>query len=132
MWRDICATNGPVVREMIDRYVRCLQELQGRIGEEALGEDFGYANRVRGSIPKDSKGFLHVLHEVLVLAEDRPGIIADIAGALAGERINLNDIEVLKVREGEGGTLRLGFDTRQAAERAIDILSKKGYQVRMR
>ncbi len=132
MWRDICATNGPVLREMIDRYVRCLQELQERIGDDALGGDFNYANRVRGSIPKDSKGFLHALHEILVVAEDRPGVIADIAGALAGEGINLNDIEVLKVREGEGGTLRLGFDTRQAAERAIEILSRKGYSVRWR
>lgn len=132
MWRDICTTNGPVIREMIDRYVRRLLDLRDRIGEDALGEDFNYANRVRGGIPKDSKGFLHALHEILVVAEDRPGVIADIAGALAGEGINLNDIEVLKVREGEGGTLRLGFDTRQAAERAVEILSKKGYSVRLR
>jgi prephenate dehydrogenase len=132
VWRDICATNGPVIREMIDRYVRSLLELRDRVGDDALGEDFGFANRVRGSIPKDSKGFLHALHEILVVAEDRPGVIADIAGALAGEGINLNDIEVLKVREGEGGTLRLGFDTRQAAERAVEILSKKGYSRRLR
>ena len=132
MWRDICATNGPVIREMIDLYIRSLQALRDRIGQETFGDDFGFANRVRGSIPKDSKGFLHALHEILVVAEDRPGVIADIAGALAGEGINLNDIEVLKVREGEGGTLRLGFDTRQAAVRAVEILSKKGYSVRLR
>lgn len=132
MWRDICATNGPVIREMINRYVQRLIDLRDRVGDDALGEDFGYANRVRGGIPKDSKGFLHVLHEILVVAEDRPGVIADIAGALAGEGININDIEVLKVREGEGGTLRLGFDTRRAAERAVEILSRKGYSVRLR
>ena len=132
MWRDICSTNAPVIRDMIDRYVRSLLELRDRIGVEALGDDFAFANRVRGSIPKDSKGFLHVLHEILVVAEDRPGVIADIAGALAGEGINVNDIEVLKVREGEGGTLRLGFDTRQAARRAVEILSKKAYSVRLR
>ena len=27
--------------------------------------------------------------------------------------INIQDIEVLKVREGEGGTIRMGFDTQK-------------------
>ena len=54
------------------------------------------------------------------------------ATALAEDDINIDDIEVLKVREGEGGTIRMGFDTRETAERAISILQASGYRARMR
>ena len=44
--------------------------------------------------------------------------------------ININDIEVLKVREGEGGTLRLGFDSEESADYAVVLLNEIGYRVR--
>ena len=37
------------------------------------------------------------------------------------EGINIKDIEVLKVREGEGGTIRMGFGQQEEAERSVDI-----------
>ena len=130
VWEDICATNADEIRGMIDRYIAALQDLQGRLEEEQLKADFDFANEIRGAMPRDSKGFIHALHEVLVLAEDRPGVIAEIGQALGKEGVNINDIEVIKVREGEGGTLRLGFDSVEGAEKAIEILEKIGYIAR--
>jgi len=132
MWRDICQTNTDSIGEMIDLYVKALTDLRDLIGQESLSHEFAYANRVRDGIPRDTKGFLHPLHEVMLSVEDRPGVIADVASLLAGEDINIADIEVLKVREGEGGTIRLGFGRRKAAEQALSLLEKAGYRVRMR
>ena len=132
MWRDICLTNAAPIREMIDLYIESLSAIRSAVDRDALEPAFDYANRIRGQIPKDSKGFLHPLHEILLLAEDRPGVIAHVARTLAGENININDIEVLNVREGEGGTIRLGFDSRLCAEQAAGALGKAGYSVRMR
>jgi prephenate dehydrogenase len=128
VWEDICRTNADQIRRMIDGYIETLQDVRDRLEEASLGEDFGFANRVRGSIPRDAKGFIHTLSELRVLAEDRPGVIAQIATALSSEKININDIEVLKVREGEGGTLRLGFDSEKAADRALEVLKRMAYQ----
>ena len=130
MWRDICRTNADQIRAMIDRYIAVLEDVRDRIEEESLHRDFSYAREIRAKIPMDAKGFIHTLFEILVVAEDRQGVIAEIAAALAGERININDIEVMKVREGEGGTIRLGFDSEDACERAMEILSGLGYQAR--
>lgn len=130
MWEDICATNADEIRGMIDRYTAVLEDVKERLEEQSLGADFDFANEIRGSIPRDSKGFIHVLHEVLVLAEDRPGVIAEIGGALGEAGVNINDIEVMKVREGEGGTLRLGFDSAEGAEKAIGILAGVGFAAR--
>lgn len=132
MWRDICRTNADPICEMIDAYLDALTKIRGRIADEALSQDFDYANRIRGGIPKDSKGFLNPLHEILLVVADRPGVIADVASRLSAEDINIEDIEVLKVREGEGGTIRMGFNKQSDAERAVEILSGAGYQVRLR
>ena len=63
---------------MIDRYIAALADVRARLEAAELKADFDFANEIRGSIPRDSKGFIHVLHEILVLAEDRPGVIAEI------------------------------------------------------
>jgi len=128
VWEDICATNGDALRSMLDRYLAVLADLRDRL--PALGDDFACANRVREAIPRDAKGFIHRLFELLVVAEDRPGVLAEITGALAAAQINISDIEIMKVREGIGGTIRLGFDTESAADRALGCLARLGYQAR--
>ncbi len=130
VWQDIYATNADQVRAMIDRYMAVLKDARERLEDGSLVEDFAYANRVRGSIPRDAKGFIHALYEILVVAEDKPGVIAEIAAALEGEGININDIEVMKVREGEGGTLRLAFANDEAAGQALVVLEGIGYGAR--
>jgi prephenate dehydrogenase len=132
VWEDICQTNADQIRAMIDRYIDQLGQLRSRVEDASLGDNFSYANRVRDGLPRDAKGFIHTLHEVLVVAEDRPGIIAEMSVALAKASVNINDIEVVKVREGEGGTIRLGFDSGEAAARALEILADLGYQARRR
>jgi prephenate dehydrogenase len=128
VWQDICATNGDQLGAMLDRYAAVLADVRARLPD--LERDFDQANGIRDSIPRDAKGFLHRLFELLVVAEDRPGVLAEIATALSAEQININDIEIMKVREGVGGTIRLGFDTEAAAERALACLRRIGYQAR--
>ncbi|MDP2982125.1 MAG: prephenate dehydrogenase [Candidatus Latescibacter sp.] len=132
VWDDICSTNDDAIREAIDRFIGQLLKVRDRIGTPALGEDFEIANITRATIPKDTKGFLKTLSEILVVVEDKPGVIAKIATQLAISDININDIEVLKVREGEGGTLRLAFEREQEAVEAIDLLEQIGYRARLR
>jgi prephenate dehydrogenase len=132
MWDDIFRTNDDMVREMADRFIEQLQKVRGRIGASALGEDFEVANVTRASIPKDSKGFLRPLFDILVVVEDKAGVIAQIASELALHEININDIEVVKVREGEGGTLRLSFEREREATRAVELLGLLGYKARLR
>ena len=131
VWEDICSTNADSIRTLIDRFTAMLGDVRARVGDESLRTDFDFANEKRASIPLDAKGFLHRLHEILVVAEDKPGVIAEIAGSLAAENLNINDIEVMKVREGQGGTIRLGFDSPEAAEKSLAVLRSLGYQARL-
>jgi prephenate dehydrogenase len=132
MWDDIFRTNDDVVKEMIDTFIRELSELRDHIGTPSLGEDFEVANITRATIPKDTKGFMSTLFDVLVVVEDKPGVLSEISSELSRVNINIRDIEVLKVREGEGGTIRLAFDKEEVAREAVRRLEAIGYTVRMR
>ncbi|MBN1291657.1 MAG: prephenate dehydrogenase [Candidatus Latescibacteria bacterium] len=132
MWDDICRTNDNDIKQAIDFFIERLEQLKMRIGTPSLSEDFEVANITRATIPKDTKGFMRPLFEVLVVVEDRPGVIAEIASELLKSDINIKDIEVVKVREGEGGTLRLAFEGETTAQQAIKHLTGIGFVARMR
>jgi len=83
-------------------------------------------------MPMSNKGFVGPQSDIIVLTKDRPGMIADMSSALAGEHINIKDIEVLKVREGDAGSIRLSFESPAIAGKAVSILSAHGFIARER
>ncbi|GAW93223.1 prephenate dehydrogenase [Calderihabitans maritimus] len=93
---------------------------------------FRQAQEIRSSIPRKLKGILPAVYELVVTVPDRPGMIAEIGRLLGDEGINIIDIEILRVREGEGGTIRLGFQTEEAVEEALRILRDNGIIVKRR
>lgn len=132
VWRDIIGTNRDVIQDLLARYAARVQQTINEVANDGLAPRFESAGDTRREIPRDTKGFLTKLWDVLVVVEDQPGVIVDICAPLAEKGINVQDIEVLKVREGEGGTLRLAFRTREHAETAIAELTARGRTARMR
>ncbi len=132
MWHDILFTNKDVVDQVLDRCIQELNRMKEQLKTDSLKDVFDSASQTRASIPSRNKGFISALHEVLVMTRDQPGIIASIANTIAQKDINIKDIEVLKVREGEGGTIRLGFESAETARRAAELLRDSGFSARER
>lgn len=133
MWKDILTGNAPhiqrILREMartLDRYGKDLRSERSR---KIFLHRFTGAKSLRDAIPKNSKGFLHPLHEVYVTVDDKPGVLSRLTAALYKAKINIKDIELLKIRDGRGGTFRLSFDSKLAAGSARKVLKKKGIKV---
>ena len=82
MWNDIFRTNDDAVKEAVDTFIDHLKKIRNCIGTQELGVNFKEANLARAIIPKDSKGFLRTLYDVLVVVEDKPGELAQISGKL--------------------------------------------------
>ena len=61
--------------------------------------------------------------------EDKPGMISKISTALYKNGINIKDIELLKIREGTGGTFRLSFESSEEASKAKNIIKESGFKV---
>lgn len=132
IWRDICATNPDQITSLIDLFIASLQELRAEVGKESLATRFERSARSRALIHRDSKGFINRVWQVIVTAPDEVGVILGIAKGLAESSINIKDIEVLKVREGEGGTIMLGFSGREERAEAIRVLRVLGFPCRER
>jgi len=65
--------------------------------------------------------------DISIVIEDKPGMIASIATILADEKINIKDIEILKIREGDAGTMRLAFETAKDREAALLLLAQNSF-----
>ncbi len=130
VWKDILKTNREEILSTIDEFIGILGEMRSRIGQPGMETLFENASRHRLSIPKDTKGFLKPHYDVLVRVEDKPGVISTISTALSGESINIKDIEILKVREGEAGTLRLSLESPEMRDRTLQLLNAIGYQAK--
>lgn len=132
LWHDILLTNKNAIRPLLENLRAILAEMENGLMNDGLENAFNEAARTRREIPLGTKGFITEPNDILVVAKDQPGIIAELAAALAGERINIKDIEVLKVREGEAGTIRLAFESGEVAQRAVLLLTKRGFIARER
>ncbi len=132
MWKDIIESNRRSIRKTVEEYGAYLLDIAGDLEAEALKGLFDRAAFFRSGIPQDTKGFLKPLAELLVVVEDRPGVILAVSRPLADAGINIKDIEVLKVREGEGGTFRLAFEDDETSRKAMAVLRENGFEVRLR
>jgi len=135
MWRDIFATNKDQVIKLIRSFRQELDSFEGLVaaGDSwAIQEYLEQAKTVRSTIPSRTKGYLPRLFEIVLTAPDQPGVIADFTSHLAKAGINICDLEILRVREGEGGTIRVAFAVKEEREAALLALRGKGYTVRER
>jgi prephenate dehydrogenase len=70
--------------------------------------------------------------EITVDVEDKPGIIASIAVALAARDINIKNIGINHVREEDEGALLIRFESPEERDFATDVLTGAGYGVKCR
>ncbi|SMB98332.1 prephenate dehydrogenase [Thermanaeromonas toyohensis ToBE] len=135
MWRDIYLSNAQVLLNILEAWEQEIRRLATLIREhdgQGLLEALEYARSWRNQIPARQKGLLPTLHEIVITVPDRPGVIGFVGQILGQEGINISDIEILRVREGEGGSIRLGFTSSSAAEQALQVLRRHGITARWR
>ncbi len=127
IWRDILATNAERIEQALKDMVRELSRLRETL-RGGLEEEFVRARALRASIPKRAKGFSGEFPSVRVVVPDRIGALAEVTGALGKAGINIKDLELMRVREGIGGTFRIYVERHQEAEEAVRVLRAAGYE----
>lgn len=135
VWHGIIFGNLDQVLKAIDSFQNELIHLKELLiaGEQDLFDQFlNQAREIRLQIPAKNKGFLSLLHEMVVTIEDRPGTIVDVLRFLADAGLNIKDIEILRIREGIGGTLRLALESDEAVNQGIEVLESHGFRVKKR
>jgi prephenate dehydrogenase len=132
IWEDILQTNSDMIGSYIDAYIEELQRVKEALANNEMRSIFSQSASNRLSIPRDTRGFFRPHYDISIVVQDQPGMIATIANALAEKNINIKDIEVLKIRENEGGTMRLAFASEVDREMALALLKSRGLECRKR
>lgn len=135
MWRDIFLANREPVLELISRFKQTLTEVEELVAKadgESICQRLKQAGELRRQVPAQLKGYWPELYEIVITVPDRPGMIAHVAAILAEQNLNIADIEILRVREGEGGTIRLGFTAPGSDEAAVALLNSRGISAKKR
>ncbi len=131
IWRDIISLNKDKIEEALDRFINELVKYKDYIQNneiENFKSEFELAFSLRNEIPSGKKGFINPLYDIFIIVEDKPGVLSKISTALYQGGLNIKDIELLRVREGIGGTFRLSFGTEKDAKKAIEIITSLGYK----
>jgi len=133
LWRGIFAANRSELLAQLDTFSGVLAGLRAQLaaGEDgAVEQALVRARDIRDGLPKSARGLVGATYDVIMRVPDRPGILAQVTGVLAEQKINIIDIEVLKVREGCEGSIRLSFLRQDERERALAELRAVGIEVR--
>lgn len=133
-WGPILRDNREAVLEAVGRYSAVLEDVRSALEGDVsdLEGAFDRAGQTRASLPSSSKGSLAPLADVVVWADDRPGFLHSLTGVVAEAGLNLRDAELLRVRTGEIGTFRFGFETPHDANAAVSALLEAGYRAERR
>ncbi len=130
VWRDICISNRWALIPAVKKYIKSLEKLEKLLGEpdsDAIYEFLTQSRDYRQAIPHRGRGILPDLFELIVLLRDTPGAIGRLTTLLGEEGINIDAIEILHVRELSGGSLRLGFRSKEQQKKAVQLLNNHHY-----
>lgn len=132
VWEPILRTNRKNLELILPAFRRELEVLEEDLLEDGGERFFQEANALRARFKAPRKGFSSPTTEILVDLEDRPGAMLAALQPLSGAGVNILDLEILKVREGEEGVLMMGFRKAAEADQALEILTRSGHRARLR
>ena len=135
MWEHICMTNKVNILSLLDSFMASLRDIRGRIeAQDSRGtrDFFESARSYRESFTDASGGPIKKSHVFYVDIPDEPGALATIVTLLAFQQINLKNIGITHNREVAEGSLLIEVWEETDIARATEVLSAKGYIVRVK
>ena len=132
IWEPIFRYNKSEIVSSIDDLIMRLKSVKKSVKKgdiNLIKKEFKSSKKKRETVPSNIKGFLNPVYDVFIYAEDKPGSLYIMTELLFKNSINIKDIELLKIREGTGGTFRISFETNSNAEKAKELLVKSGFKL---
>lgn len=131
MWQDIFYHNRNKMSHLLEEWIeemRHLKELVNHGDKEQMITYLRQAKVYRDGLPEKGKGAIPSFYDLYVDIKDQSGAIASVVQLLADENISIKNIEILEMREGIIGTLRLSFYSKEAQQKSTAYLEKHGYE----
>lgn len=130
IWESVLKLNRIEIITAIEGLNKNLLEIKNfLLADDSASLDFLFkkARIKRDEIPKNTKGFINPLFDVFIYVKDEPGVLSKLTTLLYEKQINIKDLELLKIREGTGGTFRISFENQETALRAKSLIEESGF-----
>lgn len=121
MWRDILLHNKEVLLSLLAGWKREMEKVESLLHSsdgERIHDYFLVAKHFRDGLPVKEKGAIPAFYDLFVDVPDYPGVISEITGYLAKEKISITNIRILETREEVYGILVISFQTEEDRQRA--------------
>ncbi len=133
IWEPVIKHNKDAIVKSLINFLSEFTEIDSLVMKKdltSLEKIFETARVKRDEIPKNTKGFINPLYDLFVFVKDEPGVLSKLTSVLFENSINIKDLELLKIREGTGGTFRLSFESKSDAEKAKPLIEKIGFHTK--
>jgi len=132
MWQDIFYHNGSKMSYLLEEWIQEMTELKQILEENNKDQMISYltdAKKYRDGLNKNKLGAIPSFYDLYVDIKDQPGALALVVQILAVKEINITNIQILEIRDGINGALRITVPTKEAQIESLETLQKHGYEV---
>lgn len=130
MWQQICLTNTENILVLLQDYIRDLETIEQQLQKkdpDSLFSFFENARLYRDSFIDAGSGPIKKVYSIRVDIPDEAGSLAAVATLLALNGINIKNIGIAHNREAQEGVLAIEFYEEASIEKAIRLLTGRGY-----
>jgi prephenate dehydrogenase len=131
MWQDIFYHNREKMSGLLEEWIDEMQFLKGLVDHSEKKDMITYlknAKTYRDGLGTEEKGAIPAFYDLYVDIRDQTGALASVTQLLANHDISINNIQILEIREGINGALRLSFATREKQIKSKQVLQEHGYE----
>ncbi|WP_342600863.1 prephenate dehydrogenase [Psychrobacillus sp. FSL H8-0483] len=128
MWRDITVQNRTELSNQLQVWTEEMIKLQNLLlhaNAEDIEAYFSKAKKVRDELPITAQGAMYTVYDLYVDIPDYPGVISEITGYLAEDRISITNLRIVETREDVFGILVISFQTMDDRAKAVACIANK-------
>ncbi|MDC3413047.1 prephenate dehydrogenase [Aquibacillus sp. 3ASR75-11] len=130
LWEDIFFHNRPRLTRLLTDWITEMETLKGLLETKDQTSIFRYlqeAKDYRDGLAPKKKGAIPSFYDIYVDIRDQPGALLQVIKLL--KSISIRNIQILEIREGITGALRLSFQEALEQKEAKRILEADGYEI---
>lgn len=132
LWQDIFFHNREKMAQLLEEWITEMQFVKKLVDDNEKEDMISYlqhAKTYRDGLGTSDKGAIPAFYDLYIDIRDQTGAIASVAQLLADKNISINNIQILEMREGITGVLRLSLPTKNAQKESSDLLKSYGYEI---
>lgn len=126
MWTDITTQNRDELMNQLDEWQKEMDRVRDILTQNDMNDIekfFADAKKVRDALPI-STGAFFTSYDLYVDIPDYPGVISEVTGYLAEDRISITNIRIVEAREDIFGILVISFQNAEDRERAVKCIER--------